>query len=272
MNGYSLINRGGEMTYKTIELTKEGRFAQLVLNRPASMNAMDDVMMKELGDAFEALQHDETVQVLLIYGAGGAFSAGGDIKKMMDPDNSLDMRDAMVDVSRLGKALYNLPQITIAAVHGAAAGLGFSLALGCDYILAEEESKLAMNFIGIGLVPDGAGHFFLKERIGVPQAKKIIWSGEVMKGKEALAIGLADEIVEEGKAIETGKAFAKKLLASPIASMIATKKILHSSKQSELDEVLKLESEMQVKMRGTKDHLEGIQAFVEKRRPSFIGE
>ena len=149
MNGYSLINRGGEMTYKTIELTKEGRFAQLVLNRPASMNAMDDVMMKELGDAFEALQHDETVQVLLIYGAGGAFSAGGDIKKMMDPDNSLDMRDAMVDVSRLGKALYNLPQITIAAVHGAAAGLGFSLALGCDYILAEEESKLAMNFNGI---------------------------------------------------------------------------------------------------------------------------
>mgnify|MGYP002512151616 CR=1 FL=1 len=267
-----IIWEDGEMMYKTIELKKEGRFAELMLNRPASMNAMDEVMMRELGDAFESLQQDETVQVLLIYGAGGAFSAGGDIKKMIDPNNALDIGAAMVDVSRLAKALYNLPQITIAAVHGAAAGLGFSLALGCDFIIAEADSKLAMNFIGIGLVPDGAGHFFMKERVGVPQAKKLIWSGQVMKGKEAHKLGLADEIVGEGEAFAAGKAYAEKLLTSPIASMIATKKILHSSKQSELDEILRLESDMQVKMRETKDHLEGIQAFVEKRKPNFLGE
>lgn len=272
MNEYSFLWEDGEIMYQTVELKKDGRLAEVVLNRPASMNAMDDVMMRELGDVFEALQQDEVTQVVLIRGAGGAFSAGGDIKKMVDPNNSLDIGEAMVDVSRLAKALYNLPQITIAAVHGAAAGLGFSLALGCDFIIAEEDSKLAMNFIGIGLVPDGAGHFFMKERVGTPQAKKLIWSGQVMKGKEALKIGLADEIVENGQAIAAGKAYAEKLLASPIASMIATKKILHSSKQSELDEVLRLESEMQVKMRNTKDHLEGIQAFVEKRRPSFVGE
>lgn len=259
------------MMYETIELTKEGRLAELVLNRPASMNAMDDVMMKELGDVFEALQQDETIQVLLIRGAGGAFSAGGDIKKMVDPNRSLDISAAMVDVSRLAKALYNLPQITIAAVHGAAAGLGFSLALGCDFLIAEEESKLAMNFIGIGLVPDGAGHFFMKERVGTPQAKKLIWSGQVMKGQEALDIGLADKVVEEGMAISAGRAYAEKLLHSPIASMIATKKILHTGKQAELEEVLQLETAMQIKMRGTKDHIEGIQAFVEKRKPNFTG-
>ena len=117
----------------------------------------------------------------------------------------MDIGKVMVDVSRLAKALYSLPQITIAVVHGAAAGLGFSVVLGCDYIIAEEDSKLAMNFIGIGLVPDGAGHFFLKERIGIPKAKKLIWSGKVMNGTEAIEKGLIDEVVGEGKAAEYGK-------------------------------------------------------------------
>ena len=184
----------------------------------------------------------------------------------------MDIGKVMVDVSRLAKALYTLPQITIAVVHGAAAGLGFSLVLGCDYIIAEEESKLAMNFIGIGLVPDGAGHFFLKERIGVPQAKKLIWSGQVMKGREALEKGLIDEVTAEGKGAEQGEAFAHKLLASPIAAMIASKRILHEQKTAELDSVLAMESETQVAMRKTVDHLEGIQAFVGKRTPAFVGK
>lgn len=258
--------------FETIELTKEGRLAKLTLNRPDVMNAMDDVMMRELAEAFESLQRDTTVQVLLITGAGRAFSAGGDIKKMVDPSSGMDFTPVMKYVSRLAKALYALPQITIATVHGAAAGLGFSLALGCDTIIAEEESKLAMNFIGIGLVPDGAGHFFLKERVGVPRAKHLIWSGKVMNGQEALKSGLIDEVVAEGMAAATGEALASQLLASPLASMIASKKILHAQKMDELDNVLKMESEGQVEMRQTNDHMEGIMAFVEKRKPAFIGK
>lgn len=259
------------LAYQTIEFTKEGRLARLTLNRPNAMNAMDDVMMKELAEAFESLHDDSAVQVLLINGAGAAFSAGGDIKKMVDPNHPLDIGKVMVDVCRLAKALYTLPQVTIAVVHGAAAGLGFSVALGCDYIIAEEDSKLAMNFIGIGLVPDGAGHFFLKERVGIPEAKKLIWSGQVMTGTEAIKKGLVDQVVPEGKTAEFGEAYAVKLLASPIASMIATKKILHEQKLAELENVLKMESEAQVAMRKTADHLEGIHAFVEKRKPVFKG-
>lgn len=260
------------MVYQTIEFKKEGRLARLMLNRPQSMNAMDDVMMKELGDVFEALKQDQSVQVLLIHGAGGAFSAGGDIKKMLDSTAPLNIEEAMVDVCRLARTLYMLPQITIAAVHGAAAGLGFSMMLGCDYIIVEENSKLAMNFIGIGLVPDGAGHFFLKERVGTPQAKKIIWTGEVMQAEKVKKIGLVDEVVDEGKALQTGKSYAEKLLVSPIQAMIATKKILHETKADELEHVLKLETKAQVALRETEDHQEGIQAFVEKRPPKFIGK
>ena len=260
------------MSYKTVELEKEGRLARLTLNRPASMNAMDGVMMKELADVFESLKQDVSVQVLLIQGAGRAFSAGGDIKAMLDPDNPMGIENIMGDVSRLAKALYTLPQMTIAVVHGAAAGLGFSLVLGCDYIIAEEDSKIAMNFIGIGLVPDGGGHFFLKERVGIPQAKNLIWSGKVMNGNEALAKGLVDEVVAIGKSTEYGKAFAHQLLASPIEAMLASKNILHDQKTKELDRILELESEAQVAMHKTADHLEGIQAFVEKRKPAFTGK
>ncbi|MFJ7935485.1 enoyl-CoA hydratase [Sporosarcina sp. NPDC096371] len=258
--------------YTTVELKREGRLACLLLNRPASMNAMDAVMMGELADVFEELKRDPSVQVVLIQGAGRAFSAGGDIKAMLDPDNGMDIEKVMVDLSRLAKALYTLPQITIAVVHGAAAGLGCSVVLGCDMIIAEENSKLAMNFIGIGLVPDGAGHFFLKERVGVPQAKKLIWSGKVMNGSEALAKGLIDEVTPEGKAAEYGAAYAQQLLASPIVAMMASKKILHAQKIAELENVSKMESDAQAAMRKTADHLEGIQAFVEKRKPVFTGK
>ncbi|WP_060210616.1 enoyl-CoA hydratase [Sporosarcina koreensis] len=258
--------------YSTIELKTEGRLARLTLNRPTAMNAMDDVMMNELADAFEALKSDNDVQVLIIQGEGRAFSAGGDIKKMVDPDSPMDIGKVMVDVSRLAKALYELPQITIATIHGAAAGLGFSMALGCDVIVAEENSKLAMNFIGIGLVPDGAGHFFLKERIGIPQAKQLIWSGEVMNAEAAKDKGLVDQVVPDGAVGQAAEALAQKFLSAPIAAMLASKKILHEQKIAELENVLRMESEMQVAMRQTEDHLEGIKAFVEKRKPEFKGK
>lgn len=258
--------------YSTIELIMEGRLARLTMNRPDSMNAMDDTMMGELADAFESLSSNDEVQVLIINGAGRTFSAGGDIKKMIDPNAPMDIEKVMINVSRLAKALYELPQITIAAIHGSAAGLGFSLALGCDAVIAEENSKLAMNFIGIGLVPDGAGHFFLKERIGVPQAKQLIWSGEVMRAETAKEKGLIDQIVPDGSVSQASDALAQQFLSAPIAAMLASKKILHEQKIGELENVLRMESEQQVAMRKTKDHLEGINAFVGKRKPAFVGE
>lgn len=258
--------------YQTIMLKKDGRLAHLVLNRPDSMNAMNAKMMGELADCFESLKNDQSVHVLIIHGTGRAFSAGGDIKEMVNPDNPMDIDAVMEDVSRLAKALYTLPQVTIAAVHGASAGLGFSMALACDYVVAEESSKLAMNFIGIGLIPDGGGHFFLKERVGVPRAKQLIWAGQVLKAHDALAKGLIEEVTAEGRGLEQAEKYAQEVLASPVAAMLKSKKILHGLKLSELDEVLAGEAAGQSAMRKTADHLEGIQAFVEKRKPAFKGK
>lgn len=258
------------MIFETITIERNGRLAIVSLNRPKSMNAMDDVMLRELANCFEALHNDSTIQVLILKGEGKVFSAGGDIKAMVA--GSFDIAKIMVDVERMVKAFYSLPMVTIAAVHGAAAGLGFSLALATDIIIAEEESKLAMNFIGIGLVPDGAGHFFMKERLGVPKAQQMIWAGEVLDGVTAEKIGLVDEVVPNGSAVEQAGQLAQRLLHSPLLSMIETKKILHTQKLAELNSILEMESIAQTKMRSTSDHLEGIKAFVEKRKPNFEGK
>jgi len=172
----------------------------------------------------------------------------------------------------MAKAYYTLPMVTIAQIHGAAAGLGFSLALGSDVVIAENSSKLAMNFIGIGLIPDGGGHFFMKERLGTVKAKQVIWEGKVLNGEEALTLGLIDYNVTDGTSAAAVDQLVGKILASPVLAMIETKKILHQSKLEELSAILALEEVGQSKMRQTKDHIEGIQSFVEKRVPNFKGE
>ena len=262
----------GNMTYQTINLEIADRVATLTLNRPQAMNSMDTLMMSELADCFESLTSNNDVQVLVIKGNGRAFSAGGDIKMMLQSNEVTDFNVLMEEVTRLILAYYQLPIITIAQVHGAAAGLGFSLALASDIVIAEETSKLAMNFIGIGLVPDGGGHFFMKERLGVPKAKQVIWEGKLMNGQEAYALGLVDQVVPADNAELVVNQFARKLLSSPISAMIETKQLYHQQKIDELIEVLKLEADAQLRMRKTEDHLEGIQAFVEKRKPEFKGK
>ena len=257
---------------KQIEVEIEGRLATVTFNQPEVMNAMDGVMMKDLADIVDQLKDNSSVHVVLFRGAGKAFSAGGNVKAMLDPNGPMKMEDIMVDLSRLALAMYSMPQITIASVHGAAAGLGCSIAIACDVVIAEESSKIAMNFIGIGLVPDGGGHFFLKQRVGTARAKQLIWSGKVLDGKSAMHLGLVDEAVVDGEAWNTAQQRAQDILHSPTASMIASKKILHAAGIAELERVVKLESEAQAAMRATADHREGVQAFVEKRKPNFTGQ
>lgn len=259
-----------EMEYETILFERAGRRAVVTLNRPDAMNAMDFTMMRELADCFERLHDEKGIDVLILKGAGKVFSAGGDVKMMVTSDDPDDFKHIMSYISRLVRAYYTLPMVTIAEVHGAAAGLGFSLALGSDMIVAEQTSKIAMNFIGIGLVPDGGGHFFMKERVGTMKAKQFIWEGRVMSGQEAKELNLVDHAVSSASI--TVEKFVNKILASPTRAMIESKLILHNAKLAELEFVLSSEAEGQTKMRATKDHHEGIRAFVEKRTPNYRGE
>ncbi len=260
------------MTYETILCEVNDKVAVVTLNRPQAMNTLNEQMAVDLAECFEAL-YKENVQILMLQGAEKVFSAGGDIKEMLKGASvGADTEQVMTYLTRAIKALYMLPAVTVAVVHGAAAGFGLSLALACDYVIVEQDAKLAMNFIGIGLIPDGGGHFFMKERVGAVKAKQMIWEGRVMDGEEAVEWDLADIVVENGMAKEVAQQFVAQQLQTPLVAKIETKLLLNGSQENKLDKYLAQEAEMQPRMRATKDHLEGIQAFVEKRQPVFNGE
>ena len=255
-------------TFKTIHLKEENGVITLSLSRPESHNAMNVEMLQELSSAMEVVKESKE-KILLLKGNGPVFSAGGDIKMMLQNDPQL-FEEVMDSITNIVLTFYKMPKITISALHGAAAGLGLSLALASDYVYAHPSTKIAMNFIKIGLIPDGAGHFFLKNRIGETKAKHLIWEGKTVTGAVAKDLLLVDEVeenLEEAISIKL-----EQLKFSPIQAMIETKSIYTSQSSTVLKKILQLEKEGQRKMRQTKDHQEGIKSFLEKRVPKFKGE
>ena len=255
----------------TVLVTYTERTATVTLNRPQSMNAINPAMLNDFIYALKEVGENEEIDVVILKGNGRAFSSGGDIKMMLESDEENGFDSLMDGISELVTTLYFMPKLTISEIHGAVAGLGLSIALATDYLIADSQSKVAMNFIGIGLIPDGGGHFFLERRLGEVGAKELIWEGKVLTAHEAKEKGLIHEVVE-GSLEEAVSKKVQIWLKSPVQAMIKTKKILSEKNRPLLIKMLEIEKAAQMKMRQTEDHKEGIRAFVEKRKPVFIGK
>jgi len=257
-------------TFKTIQFSLNEHYAHLSFNRPDSLNALNEEMLREFGKALTIIETAK-VPVLFLSGEGRAFSSGGDIKSMLQLNDEEAFHNVMKMIEKVSHTLYKLPAITVSLIHGASAGLGLSLALASDYVLAQKGSKIAMNFIKIGLIPDGGGHVYLEKRLGEFKAKQLIWEGRTYSAEEAISIGLIDDVFTESieEKLEKEK---DRLLKMPLKAMIASKKIFTTMNEQKLKYCLELEEKYQEIMRKSKDHQEGIRAFLEKRAPVFQGK
>jgi len=252
-----------------VDVSVNGRVATVKMNRPEALNALDKDMIRGLVGSLKEISESDGIDILVLTGTDNAFSAGGDIKSMVEMKDEQEFFSIMECINELVITLYCLPAITISAISGPAAGLGFSLALATDYILAKEDAKLAMNFIGIGLIPDGGAHFFLAKMVGESKAKQLIWEGRTLSAREAHEKGLIHEVATDMEAALSGKIGG--YLGKPVQAMIKTKKIFAELNRPKLLKVLEVEKYAQRKMLETDDHKEGIRAFVEKRPPRFTG-
>ena len=253
-----------------VELTVEDKVAVVTLNRPEVRNAINDALRTEFVSTLEKVAADASIRAMVLTGRGKGFCAGGDISGMKERLSAPTGQVAFNGWRRQGQThksvalLHGLPKITIAAVNGAAAGLGCDMALACDFIVASEQAAFTMSFIKRGLVSDGGGMYFLPRRIGLPKAKEMIFTGRTVDAKEALAIGLADRVATADRLVADAAAWARELSQGSQASIAFSKAILDRTFELAEEQVFALGREAQAVCYTTSEHRDSVTAFLDK--------
>ncbi len=244
------------------------------MDNPSTLNALDMSMSEQLTHAFTQCEKDDAVKVIVLSGAGRAFCGGGDISFFIEEVKKPDFKIGPL-IELLTKLTMQMKQSRkpiIAAVHRAAAGGGCNLALACDMVIAADNAKFIQAFVNIGLAPDTGGGFFLPRIIGTSRAFEMFATGRPVLADEALALGLVNEVCPpeelEGKAM----ALAAKLAAGPGLIYDIIKKMMYNSMYQGLDGFIPVESVLQDNAAASKDFVEGITAFMGKRKANFTGK
>jgi 2-(1,2-epoxy-1,2-dihydrophenyl)acetyl-CoA isomerase len=254
-----------------VRLTIEGGVAELVLDRPDRMNAMNGAMVQELAAAFDAAEY-ESARALLLRGEGRAFCSGRDLAEA-DPlheDGEAILRDVF---NPLMQRLAGLAMPTIAAVHGACMGTGLGLALACDVVYAADDARIGSPFARIGAVLDSGAHAAFVSRVGTHRALELIYTGRLLSGREAAEWGLVNRSVAGGDLVRRTREMAGAIARGPTAAFLESKRIVRSIQDGSpsLAELLAAEAAAQGRASRTHDYQDGIAAFQEKRKPAFTG-
>jgi 2-(1,2-epoxy-1,2-dihydrophenyl)acetyl-CoA isomerase len=259
----------------TLSALSDENISVITLNRPEVLNALDDESGYELLRAFGAAAEDDSVRCIVITGAGKGFCAGADLGALAGGYRTGEPPDLGHTVESrynpLIRAIRNAEKPVVAAVNGVAAGAGASIALACDFRILSSKAKLVLAFIKVGLVPDSGGLWFLTKMVGSAKAWELAATGDPLSAEEALRLGLATQVVEPDDFEPTWRSFAGELATGPTQAYALTKSLASSAAERGLDEQLDLEVAAQRAAGKTEDHLEGVNAFLEKRPPRFKG-
>ncbi len=261
------------MTQTLIDLKTERGVATLTLNRPDKRNAMSDAMRTEFIAALEHVAADKGIRAMVLTGAGKSFCAGGDVagmeRRMNAPAGEVAFngwhRQQRVHYAQ--SLLHTMPKPVIAAVNGAASGLGADTVLACDFVLGSEWASFTWSYIHRGIVPDGGGMYFLPRRVGLARAKDLIFTGRKVDAKEALAIGLVDRMTSSENLLADAQAWATDLSQSSGTALALTKTILNQSFELPAQQVFAQGSQAQGICYTSTEHRESVMAFLAKSPP-----
>jgi 2-(1,2-epoxy-1,2-dihydrophenyl)acetyl-CoA isomerase len=260
--------------YETINIFRRGPGATLQLNRPERMNAWSNQFSLDLLSAVRQVSDDAEVRAVVITGAGRAFSSGADLKEAAE-----HAERGPIDVYRVLTERYHpiitgirqMPKPVVAAVNGPAVGIGLSLALACDLVVAAESAYFMLAFVNIGLVPDGGSSLFVPSRVGFARAAELALLGERLDARKALDWGLVNRVWPDGEFATQTAALLDQLASGATKSYAGTKRQLNKWLYERMGDQLEFEAQIQREMAGSGDFAEGITAFGEKRAPRFTG-
>jgi 2-(1,2-epoxy-1,2-dihydrophenyl)acetyl-CoA isomerase len=260
------------MSYETIELTVRGGVAHLNLNRPEAANSINVEMARDLMHAALRCDEDPDVRAVLITGAGRMFCGGGDLKTFAARgDVPHYLKELTTYLHAAVSRFTRMDAPVIAAVHGSAAGAGFSLTCSADIVLAAESAKFTMAYAKAGLSPDGSSTYFLSRIVGLRRALELTLTCRVLSAAEATALGIATRVVPDDKLLDEARALAATFAAGPTRAFGASKRLLHSGWTGTLETQMELETRAIADVARTQDAREGIAAFVAKRPAKFTG-
>jgi 2-(1,2-epoxy-1,2-dihydrophenyl)acetyl-CoA isomerase len=264
------------MQLNTVNMTVADGAATIELNRPETLNAWNKQFGEDLLTALQSASDDQAVRAVRITGAGRAFSSGADLRDISGEDLTPEGRPNVYKVLTeryhpIMHAIREMGKPVVAAVNGGAVGIGCSLALCCDLVVASESAYFLLAFVNIGLVPDGGSSLFVPARVGGARAAEMAMLGERVSASQALDWGLVNRVFADGELASESAALTARLAQGPTRSYAATKRMLNRRLYSNMSEQLELEATLQQEMVGSDDFVEGVSAFLAKRSVRFAG-